>query len=69
MLCGMTCRRALRQQHFVVTRLHKSDAPLVRAVEPTEQESSRAELLRPFQVCPRGTTPSTTGGATVDEAV
>ena len=53
---------------FVVTQLHKSDAPFVRAVEPTEHESSRANLLRPCRLCRGGTTPLTRG-ATVDEAV
>ena len=47
MVCGVTCHRAQQPQHFVVTQLHKSDAPLVRAVKPTEHESSRANLLRP----------------------
>ena len=40
MVCGVTCHRAQRQQHFVATQLHKSYAPLVRAVEPTEHELS-----------------------------
>ena len=44
--CGVTCHQAQRPQHFVTTRFYKSDAPLVRAVEPTEHESSHANLFR-----------------------
>jgi hypothetical protein len=66
--CGVTCDRAQWQQHFVVTQLHRSDALLVRTVKPNEHESSHVNLLRPCQVCRRGTTPPTRV-ATVDKAV
>ena len=59
--CGVICRRAQRPQHFVVTQLCESNAPLVRAIEPTQHESSCVNLFRPCRVCRRGTTPSTLG--------
>ena len=59
--CGVTCHRAQRQQHFVATRLRKSDAPLVRAVYPTEHESSRANL-RPCRAASKGEVPQRKGG-------
>jgi hypothetical protein len=54
MVCGVTCRRTQPQQHFVVTQLRKSDALLVRVVEPTEHESSRANIFRPCRVVSKG---------------
>jgi hypothetical protein len=54
MVCGVTCHRAQQQQHCVATQLYESDAPLVRVVEPTEHESSRANLLRPCRVVSKG---------------
>ena len=70
MVCGVTCHRAQQPQHFVVTQLHKSDAPLVRAVKPTEDESSRANLLRPCRAASKGGQSfDATVGATVDKAV
>jgi hypothetical protein len=68
--CGVACHQAQQQQHFVVTQLHRSDAPLVRAVEPTEHESSRANLLRPCRAASKGDQSfDATVGATVGEAV
>jgi hypothetical protein len=61
-VCGVTCHRAQRQQHVIVAQLYKSDAPLVRVVEPTEYESSRAISSDLVGLCQRGPIPSTQGG-------
>ena len=51
---SVICRRAQRQQHFAVTKLRESDAPLVRVVEPTDRESSRANFFKLCQFVSKG---------------
>jgi hypothetical protein len=45
-LCGATCYRAQRQQHFVVTQLYRSDAPFVRTFTAVPTQNDAQEMVQ-----------------------